>query len=206
MEDGYAWRKYGQKEIMNAKFPRCYFRCAYKHDEGCLATKQVQIIQENPHFYQTTYFGRHSCTARTLLKTCQNILSSDSVHNPLDYSPHLLSFGSSSSPSKIASTDHLHDHQRDSNISNPSVKEERKEETQISDRLSSGGLSAMEDSISWPDDDLLLMPPMTTRSDREDVISRVYSFGSTDSRGFSNLDFLIEFVDFENEFPEFLKS
>ncbi|XBJ18710.1 hypothetical protein VPH35_009817 [Triticum aestivum] len=41
-EDGFIWRKYGQKEIHNNKHPRLYFRCTYKHDIGCPATRQVQ--------------------------------------------------------------------------------------------------------------------------------------------------------------------
>ncbi|GER50873.1 WRKY DNA-binding protein 70 [Striga asiatica] len=59
-EDGFAWRKYGQKEIMNSNYPRCYYRCTHKH-EGCKATKQVQMIKDDPITYQTTYFNRHIC-------------------------------------------------------------------------------------------------------------------------------------------------
>ncbi|XP_049388026.1 WRKY DNA-binding transcription factor 70-like [Solanum stenotomum] len=29
-EDGHAWRKYGQKVILNSKYPRCYYRCSHK--------------------------------------------------------------------------------------------------------------------------------------------------------------------------------
>ncbi|CAH9121541.1 unnamed protein product [Cuscuta epithymum] len=59
MEDGCSWRKYGQKHILNSEYPRCYFRCTYKHTQGCKATKQVQRVSENE--YQTTYFGNHNC-------------------------------------------------------------------------------------------------------------------------------------------------
>ncbi|KAF2319300.1 hypothetical protein GH714_014479 [Hevea brasiliensis] len=54
IEDGYAWRKYGQKEILNAKYPRSYFRCTHKYDQGCKATKQVQRMEEDPQMYRTT--------------------------------------------------------------------------------------------------------------------------------------------------------
>nr|WGV38218.1 WRKY [Loropetalum chinense var. rubrum] len=90
-EDGHAWRKYGQKEILNSKYPsavntdmkciisnifpdfdiwsidRSYFRCRRKFDEGCRATKQVQRInEEEPHVYQTTYIGHHTCNKYAL--------------------------------------------------------------------------------------------------------------------------------------------
>ncbi|XP_051115237.1 WRKY DNA-binding transcription factor 70-like [Andrographis paniculata] len=61
-EDGFAWRKYGQKAIINSDYPRCYYRCTHKN-EGCKATKQVQMIKKNPTLlYQTTYITRHSCS------------------------------------------------------------------------------------------------------------------------------------------------
>ncbi|KAH7533012.1 hypothetical protein FEM48_Zijuj04G0084500 [Ziziphus jujuba var. spinosa] len=61
IDDGQAWRKYGQKVILQAEYPRHYFRCTYKYDQGCKATKQVQRIQVNPPLYRTTYFGHHTC-------------------------------------------------------------------------------------------------------------------------------------------------
>ena len=38
-EDGYSWRKYGQKLVKNSKFPRSYFRCAYP---SCPVKKMVE--------------------------------------------------------------------------------------------------------------------------------------------------------------------
>ncbi|KAL2339487.1 hypothetical protein Fmac_007427 [Flemingia macrophylla] len=60
-DDNHAWRKYGQKEILNSQFPRSYFRCTRKYDQNCRATKQVQRIQENPDMYNITYIGFHTC-------------------------------------------------------------------------------------------------------------------------------------------------
>ncbi|KAB2092060.1 hypothetical protein ES319_A02G003000v1 [Gossypium barbadense] len=48
VDDGYAWRKYGQKQILNANHPRSYFRCTHKTDQGCQATKQVQKLEDDP--------------------------------------------------------------------------------------------------------------------------------------------------------------
>ncbi|KAD7480302.1 hypothetical protein E3N88_03438 [Mikania micrantha] len=61
IEDGYAWRKYGQKEIMNSNFPRCYFRCTHKQVHGCKALKQVQRFEDDSHMFHIMYFGQHTC-------------------------------------------------------------------------------------------------------------------------------------------------
>ncbi|KAK3138494.1 hypothetical protein QOZ80_5AG0369630 [Eleusine coracana subsp. coracana] len=60
-DDGLLWRKYGQKDILNSKYPRTYFRCTYKHDNGCKATRQVQQSEDDPSVYVVTYFGEHTC-------------------------------------------------------------------------------------------------------------------------------------------------
>ena len=39
MDDGYAWRKYGEKNIQDHKNPRFYFRCTYRDELGCGARK-----------------------------------------------------------------------------------------------------------------------------------------------------------------------
>ncbi|XP_073289185.1 WRKY DNA-binding transcription factor 70-like [Primulina huaijiensis] len=63
VEDGHAWRKYGQKVILNAKHPRNYYRCTHKFDQGCQATKQVQKIQDDPFpLFKTTYLAHHTCS------------------------------------------------------------------------------------------------------------------------------------------------
>lgn len=61
-EDGFIWRKYGQKDIQNSKYPRMYFRCTYKYDSGCRATRQVQQSEDEPSLYVITYFGEHTCS------------------------------------------------------------------------------------------------------------------------------------------------
>lgn len=61
LDDGYSWRKYGQKEILGAKFPRGYYRCTHRNVQGCLATKQVQRSDEDPNVFEITYRGKHTC-------------------------------------------------------------------------------------------------------------------------------------------------
>ncbi|KAF8009794.1 hypothetical protein BT93_J0709 [Corymbia citriodora subsp. variegata] len=60
-EDNHAWRKYGQKMILNSKYPRSYFRCTHKYDQGCKAAKQVQRMEDDPQMFQVTYIGVHTC-------------------------------------------------------------------------------------------------------------------------------------------------
>nr|WCL15223.1 WRKY7833 [Atractylodes chinensis] len=59
--DGYSWRKYGQKDILGAKFPRSYYRCTYRKAQNCLATKQVQRTDEDPTVFEIAYKGKHTC-------------------------------------------------------------------------------------------------------------------------------------------------
>ncbi|KAL3498977.1 hypothetical protein ACH5RR_041709 [Cinchona calisaya] len=60
-DDGYSWRKYGQKEILGAKYPRSYYRCTYRHMKNCWATKQVQRSDDDPYVFEITYKGAHVC-------------------------------------------------------------------------------------------------------------------------------------------------
>ncbi|KAJ0695978.1 putative transcription factor WRKY family [Helianthus annuus] len=61
IDDGYAWRKYGQKTILNSKHQRNYYRCSHKFEQGCQATKQVQKTDRKPSNYKITYYGHHTC-------------------------------------------------------------------------------------------------------------------------------------------------
>ncbi|XP_021729153.1 probable WRKY transcription factor 53 [Chenopodium quinoa] len=62
IEDGFSWRKYGEKDILEAKFPRAYFRCNQRTLEGCFATKLVQRTEDGPAFFQVIYRGMHTCS------------------------------------------------------------------------------------------------------------------------------------------------
>ncbi|KDP25316.1 hypothetical protein JCGZ_20472 [Jatropha curcas] len=61
-DDGYSWRKYGQKDILGAKYPRSYYRCTYRNTQNCWATKQVQRSDEDPTIFEVTYRGVHTCS------------------------------------------------------------------------------------------------------------------------------------------------
>uniref|UniRef100_A0ACD5YIV3 Uncharacterized protein n=1 Tax=Avena sativa TaxID=4498 RepID=A0ACD5YIV3_AVESA len=65
LDDGYSWRKYGQKEILGAQHRRGYYRCTYRKTRGCAATKQVQRADEDPTLFDVTYHGTHTCVHKT---------------------------------------------------------------------------------------------------------------------------------------------
>nr|XP_043637760.1 probable WRKY transcription factor 70 [Erigeron canadensis] len=72
IDDGHTWRKYGQKEIIDARHKRNYYRCTHKFDQGCQATKQVQKIEDEPQKYKITYHRHHTC--KNFLRTPQIFL------------------------------------------------------------------------------------------------------------------------------------
>ncbi|CBI30536.3 hypothetical protein VitviT2T_012285 [Vitis vinifera] len=55
-DDGYKWRKYGQKSIKNSPNPRSYYRCT---NPRCSAKKQVEKSSEDPDTLIITYEGLH---------------------------------------------------------------------------------------------------------------------------------------------------
>ncbi|XP_062204646.1 probable WRKY transcription factor 41 [Phragmites australis] len=62
-DDGHQWRKYGEKKLSNSNFPRFYYRCTYKNDMKCRATKQVQQKDtSDPPLFSVTYFNHHTCS------------------------------------------------------------------------------------------------------------------------------------------------
>ncbi|XP_041026012.1 WRKY DNA-binding transcription factor 70-like [Juglans microcarpa x Juglans regia] len=172
VDDGHAWRKYGQKVILNAKFPRHYYRCTHKFDQGCQATKHVQRIQEEPQKYRTTYIGQHSC--RTFLKAPELILQDPSDPSTTTDSSILLSF------------DNTISNKQDSHFlisSFSSIKQERKEEKpamssdDIITHTHNHNQSSSSDYLLSPDRTPDLEPfghmSVLSESDNGDVISGV---------------------------------
>lgn len=56
LDDGYKWRKYGQKVVKNTQHPRSYYRCTM---DNCRVKKRVERLAEDPRMVITTYEGRH---------------------------------------------------------------------------------------------------------------------------------------------------
>lgn len=57
LEDGYRWRKYGQKAVKNSPFPRSYYRCT---SAMCGVKKRVERSSDDPSIVVTTYEGQHT--------------------------------------------------------------------------------------------------------------------------------------------------
>ncbi|GER37912.1 WRKY DNA-binding protein 30 [Striga asiatica] len=72
LDDGYNWRKYGQKGILGANHPRAYYRCTHRNTQGCLATKQVQRADNDPSVFEVVYRGKHSCIQERLKPNKEN--------------------------------------------------------------------------------------------------------------------------------------
>ncbi|KAK2637242.1 hypothetical protein Ddye_032034 [Dipteronia dyeriana] len=96
IEDGHAWRKYGQKDILNTTYPRSYFRCTHKYEQGCKATKQVQKMEDNPQMYETIYIGNHTCRSQMSLTSTPQMIITDINGGPWRSSSSVISSPSSS--------------------------------------------------------------------------------------------------------------
>ncbi|GAB2279895.1 WRKY Transcription Factor [Dionaea muscipula] len=65
LEDGYRWRKYGQKAVKDSCYPRSYYRCTA---EKCMVKKRVERSFQDPSIVITTYEGQHSHHLPTSLR------------------------------------------------------------------------------------------------------------------------------------------
>lgn len=92
--DPFHWRKYGEKKILNAAFPRLYYRCGYSDEHRCPAKKYVQ--QQNrsdPPVFMVTLINDHTCHTLFPAEADQQPPSSSSSANSqlLDFTKASLS-------------------------------------------------------------------------------------------------------------------
>nr|QCV57327.1 WRKY transcription factor [Fagopyrum tataricum] len=57
LEDGYRWRKYGQKVVKGNPYPRSYYKCTH---QGCNVRKHIERASADPKAVITTYEGKHT--------------------------------------------------------------------------------------------------------------------------------------------------
>lgn len=65
LDDGYRWRKYGQKPVKNSPFPRSYYRCTAA---SCEVKKRIERSAADSSIVLTSYEGQHTHLSPVLLR------------------------------------------------------------------------------------------------------------------------------------------
>lgn len=71
LEDGYRWRKYGNKMLSGQPHPRAYYKCTSGSGKGCLqkhVEKIARTSNKGRQRYLVTYYGKSGPTSDELLE------------------------------------------------------------------------------------------------------------------------------------------
>ncbi|KAI3465527.1 hypothetical protein Pfo_022190 [Paulownia fortunei] len=74
VNDGYRWRKYGQKLVKGNPNPRSYYRCS---NAGCPVKKHVERASHDPKLVITSYEGEHDHEMPPCRTVSQNTTGND---------------------------------------------------------------------------------------------------------------------------------
>lgn len=80
VNDGYRWRKYGQKMVKGNPNPRSYYRCS---NAGCPVKKHVERASRDEKMVITTYEGRHDHDMPSAIRTVTQNLKENN-HGGMD--------------------------------------------------------------------------------------------------------------------------
>ncbi|KAF2309705.1 hypothetical protein GH714_004688 [Hevea brasiliensis] len=114
LEDGYRWRKYGQKAVKNSPFPRLalflafdfrsYYRCT---SASCNVKKRVERSFSDPSIVVTTYEGQHTHPSAVMARPSFTGAASESGFSTSAFACQCKedchTFSSSNNPFSIAS-------------------------------------------------------------------------------------------------------
>ncbi|XP_072989510.1 probable WRKY transcription factor 4 [Typha latifolia] len=81
LDDGYRWRKYGQKVVKGNPNPRSYYKCTYL---GCNVRKHIERASADPKAVITTYEGKHNHDIPVARRSSHNIAFPAATSNKLE--------------------------------------------------------------------------------------------------------------------------
>ncbi|CAH8387553.1 unnamed protein product [Eruca vesicaria subsp. sativa] len=77
LDDGFRWRKYGQKVVKGNPYPRSYYKCT---TPGCGVRKHVERAANDPKAVVTTYEGKHNHDVPAARNSSHQLRPNNNLH------------------------------------------------------------------------------------------------------------------------------